>query len=221
LIWPRMKPPQAVIFDMDGVIVNSEACHERAFWEVVNELGYGPSYSLDFSAYVGRSDRALWLDFIALKRPSQDLGELLAMKTRRVVEFVRRERPLFSGLMELVEKLAAEFPLGLASGSDRTIVDEVLKLENLGRFFSAVVSDSEVPKGKPAPDIFLRAAELLGVVPGVCWVIEDSKPGITAGLAAGMRVIAITNTHGAEELSHATHVVGGYAEIERLLLGRV
>jgi len=73
-------------------------------------------------------------------------------------------------------------------------------------------------RGKPAPDIFLRAAELLKVAPEECWVIEDSKPGVAAGLAAGMRVIAITNTHRAAELAHATHVVGTYAQIERLLL---
>ena len=76
----------------------------------------------------------------------------------------------------------------------------------------------DVKHGKPAPDIFLRAAELLAVPPENCWVIEDSKPGVAAGLAAGMKVIAITNSHPAEELQAATRVVSNYAEIERLLL---
>jgi beta-phosphoglucomutase-like phosphatase (HAD superfamily) len=83
-----------------------------------------------------------------------------------------------------------------------------------------VVSGSDIQRGKPAPDIFLRAAELLKVAPQSCCVVEDSKPGVAAGLAAGMRVIAITNTHPAKELQHATHVVGTYQEIERLLLER-
>ena len=98
------------------------------------------------------------------------------------------------------------------------MVEEVLKLNNLRRLFSAVVTSSEVEHGKPAPDIFLRSAELLRVPPESCWVIEDSKPGIAAGLAAGMQVIAIANTHPATELSRATHVVRTYKEIERLLL---
>ena len=140
------------------------------------------------------------------------------MKSRHVVEIIRREQPLFAGLLEVVEKLAGRYPLALASGSERSMVDEVLRLKGLGRFFSAVVSDSDIKRGKPAPDIFLRAAELLGVAPEHCWVIEDSKPGIAAGLAAGMRVIAITNTHPAEELAQAAHVVKTYEEIERLLL---
>jgi HAD superfamily hydrolase (TIGR01509 family) len=140
------------------------------------------------------------------------------MKSRHVVDLIRSEQPLFEGLPALLEELAARYSLALASGSERSIVEEVLRLQDLGRFFSAVVTDSEIKRGKPAPDIFLRAAELLRVAPEDCCVIEDSKPGVAAGLAAGMRVIAITNTHAAEELRQATRVVGTYEEIERLLL---
>jgi len=213
-----MKRFKAVIFDMDGVIVDSESRHERAYLEVVRELGYGDNHGLCFADYVGRSDDTLWLDFIARHKPPQSFEELLALKTQRVVELIRREQPLFEGLPELVGKLAGRYSLALASGSERPIVEEVLRLDSLGRFFSAVVSASEVKHGKPAPDIFLHAAELLKVAPPQCWVVEDSKPGVAAGLAAGMRVIAITNTHPADELAHANHVVGTYVEIEQLLL---
>lgn len=212
-----MKP--AVIFDMDGVIVDSEPRHERAFLEVLAEIGYAERHGLRFADYIGRSDRELWVDFVARNRPPQAIEELLALKRRRVVEIIRAEQPLFAGLPELVEKAASRYTLGLASGSERPVVEEVLRLRDLRRFFSAVICGAEVPNGKPAPDIFFRAAELLGVEPGECWVIEDSKPGVAAGLAAGMRVIAITNTHPAQELSHAHHVVSNYSEIERLLLG--
>ncbi|MGA2864397.1 MAG: HAD family phosphatase [Verrucomicrobiota bacterium] len=214
-----MKALAAVIFDMDGVIVDSEPRHERAFLEVVRQLGYADTHGLRFSDYVGRSDQELWMDFIARHKPSQAAEELLAMKRERMVELIRREQPLFAGLPRLVEKLAARYPLALASGSERPIVEEVLRLEGLGRFFAAVVTDTEVPRGKPAPDIFLRAAQLLGVAPQGCCVVEDSKPGVAAGLAAGMQVIAITNTHPAEALRLATHVVQSYEEIGRLLLG--
>jgi len=214
-----MKPFQAVIFDMDGVIVDSEPSHERAFLEVMRDLGYGDTHGLRFADYVGRPDEVLWQDFIARHHPPQSNEELLALKTRRVVEIIRRDQPVFAGVVELIEKLAARYVLALASGSERQIVREVLGLKCLGRFFSVSVAGSEVRHGKPAPDIFLRAAEMIRVPPRACCVIEDSKPGIAAGLAAGMEVIAITNTHPADELRDATHIVRTYDEIQHLLLG--
>jgi HAD superfamily hydrolase (TIGR01509 family) len=214
-----MRPAQAIIFDMDGVIVDSESRHERAFHEVVREIGYADKLQTRFADYIGRSDRVLWKDFVARYKPSHTAAQLLAMKRRLVVEIIRREQPLFDGLPELVEKLAARYPLGLASGSERQVVEAVLGINRLGRFFSAVVTDTDVTHGKPAPDIFLRAAELLNVAPQACCVIEDSTHGIAAGLAAGMQVIAITNTYPSEDLRNATHVVRTYGEMERLLLG--
>jgi len=203
---------------MDGVIVDSEPRHERAFLEVVREIGYGETHGVRWADWVGRSDHELWLDFVARLRPAQSLEQLLKMKRDCVLEIIRREQPVFAGLAELVEKLSRVCKLGLASGSERPVVEAVLSLQDLRRFFSATVTASDIKRGKPAPDIFLRAAQLLDVPPTACWVIEDSKPGVAAGLAAGMRVIAITNTHPAHELRPATRVVATYAEIERFLL---
>jgi len=208
---------KAVIFDMDGVIVDSEPRHERAFVEVAREIGY-ESIGLKFADYIGRSDNELWIDFVAKHKPKQSMDELLAMKRRRVIEIIRAEQPLFNGLVPLVRRLAQCHRLAVASGSERAVIEEVLNLEALHQFFPVVVSGSEVSRGKPAPDIFLRTAELLGVFPKDCCVIEDSKPGVAAAIAAGMKVIAITNTHPAEELHHATHVVGSYSDIEELLV---
>jgi len=208
---------RAVIFDMDGVIVDSEPVHERAFEDVMHKLGFGHRHGIHFPDYVGRSDFVLWEDFVAKHRPVEPLEQLLAMKRNRVIEMVREEQPIFDGLPELVEKLAARCPLAVASGSERPVIDAVLSLKGLRQFFTAIVSGGEVEHGKPAPDIFLKTATLLGVAPQDCVVIEDSKPGIVAGLAAGMRVIAIANTHPADELRQATHVVSNYEAIERLL----
>ena len=215
-----MKQIKAIIFDMDGVIVDSETHHERAYLEVVQALGYGDSHGLRFADYIGRSDETLWRDFIVRHQPAQAYEELLDLKTERVVDIIRRERPLFEDLPALVEKLASRYKLAVASGSERRVVDEVLRLDDLGRFFSAVVTDSDVKHGKPAPDIFLRAAALLNVAPRECWVIEDAKTGVAAGIAAGMQVVAITNTYRADELAPATRVVSTYSEIEQLLLPR-
>ena len=212
-----MNQAQAVIFDMDGVIVDSEPRHEAAFLEVVRAIGYRERLNLRFDDFVGRSDHELWQAFIKTHQPPHSLQELLELKRQRVIEIIRREQPLFDGLTGLVEKLAQRYRLGVASGSERVVVEEVLALQGLRKFFRAAVTASDVEHGKPAPDIFLRAAELLEVRPGDCWVIEDSKPGIAAGLAAGMRVIAITNTYPAAELGRANFVVSTYAEIDRLL----
>jgi HAD superfamily hydrolase (TIGR01509 family) len=213
-----MRACKAVIFDMDGVIVDSEPRHEAAFLEVVREIGYSDKLDMRFADYIGRSDMEFWVDFVAKHHPAQSFEELLARKRERVVEILRREKPLFDGIPELVRKLSNRYALALASGSERAVVETVLGLDDLRRFFRAVVSGSEIERGKPEPDIFFRTAELLGVGPGDCCVIEDSKPGIAAGRAAGMQVIAITNTHPAAELQRATQVVATYQEIEALLL---
>lgn len=203
---------------MDGVIVDSEPRHERAFLEVAHELGYGQTHGVRWADWVGRSDVELWMDFIARHRPVQSLEQLLKLKRDRVMEILRRDEPLFAGLAALVEGLSCKCQLGLASGSERPVVETVLSLQNLRRFFAATVTASEIKRGKPHPEIFLQTAALLRVAPAECWVIEDSKPGIAAALAANMRVIAITNTHPAEELRAATVVVSDYAEIAGRLL---
>ncbi len=208
----------AVIFDMDGVIIDSEPRHERAFLDVFEQMGYGQTHGIRFEQYLGRSDRALWLDFVAMHNPKWTLDELTAWKQNHVIEIIRREQPIFDGLPELVAKVAPHYRLAVASGSVHPVIDEVLAMKSLRQFFPVVVSVQDVAKGKPAPDIFLRAAELLEVEPATCCVIEDSAAGVTAARAAGMTAIAITNTLPAEQLTHASHVVRTYEEIERLLL---
>jgi HAD superfamily hydrolase (TIGR01509 family) len=209
----------AIIFDMDGVIVDSEPRHERAFREVFKEMGYGETHGMDFPLYYGRSDRALWIDFIEKHQPAWSLEELAEWKQRRFLEIIRQEQPIFADLPELLEDLAPKYQLAVASGSFHPVIDEVLGMKKLRRFFPVVVSVQDVPRGKPAPDVFLRAAELLKVDPGHCCVIEDAAAGVEAALSAGMQVIGITNSLSAEKLARATHVVQSYAEIRRLLLG--
>jgi len=208
----------AIIFDMDGVIVDSEPHHERAFRDVFAELGYAETHGIDFSAYYGKSDLVLWKDFVALHRPPQTLAELVARKEARFQTLMKDHAPIFEGLPDLLARLAPRYRLGLASGSRHPIIRTVLGLRGLQRYFLAAVSSEDVPHGKPAPDIFLRTAELLGVPPQTCCVVEDSVAGVEAALAAQMKVIAITNTFPPEQLARATHVVGTYEEIERLLL---
>jgi len=211
-------PYKAVIFDMDGVIVDSEPRHERAFHAVLEEIGYAGKHSLRFTDYVGRTDHVLWEDFVKAYQPPHTLEELLTMKRQKVVEIIREERPLFDGLPQLVEQLAAKVPLALASGSERPIVEEVLSLGGLRQWFQVTVSGSEITNGKPEPDIFLKTARLLGMDAADCVVVEDSRPGVAAARAAGMRVVAITNTHPAGELGEATLVVSDYAGLQAVMV---
>ena len=213
-----MKPSEAVIFDMDGVIVDSEPLHEQAFREVLDEIGYGRTHGLDFTAYYGMADRTVWKDFLAKHQPVQTLDELAEWKQRRFFELLKEDEPVFEPLPALLEKLSPRYHLGLASGSAHRVIREVLALKNLRRFFPVAVSAEDVVHGKPAPDIFLRTAELLKVDPERCWVVEDSVAGVEGALAAGMRVIGITNTLSAAQIKRATHVVDTYQEIERLLM---
>ena len=213
----RMEPVSPIIFDLDGVIVDSEPHHRSAFYEVLGELGYSLDHGMNFEDYVGRSDFEMFVDFVARHKPPQTVEELTARKRRKVVDIMRTIQPVFPGLPDLVAELAPRHPLAVASGSEHPVIEAALSIKGLRQFFSVVVSSSDVPNGKPAPDVFLRTAELLGAAPQNCWVVEDSKPGIAAGLAAGMRVIAIANTHPPEELTQATHVVKTYREIARLL----
>ncbi|MBN8249068.1 MAG: HAD family phosphatase [Verrucomicrobia bacterium] len=213
-----MKPYTAVIFDMDGVIVDSEPLHERAFLDTFTQLGLADRHGIHFPEYYGRSDQTVWRDFIARHQPSQPLAELTRLKQTRFLELLRTEQPLFPAIPALVTSLAARGPIALASGSDHTVISAVLDLSGLRRHFGAVVSADDVPRGKPAPDIFLHAADRLGVPPAACVVIEDSVAGVAAGRAAGMQVIGITNSVSGDQLGEAHAVVGDYEAIRTLLL---
>src|SRR4051812_25390642 len=139
-----MRPARAVIFDMDGVIVNSEPLHERAFEAVMDQLGYGGNHGLRFADYVGRSDFELWMDFIDRHQPAQMIEELLTIKREQVIGLMQHAEPIFAGVPELVEKVAARYRLALASGSDRPFIDAVLALKGLRRFFPIVVNAADV-----------------------------------------------------------------------------
>jgi len=217
---PSLKHVEGVIFDMDGVIVDSEPRHQQAFMDIFHEIGYAHNHSIKFDDYLGKSDRAVWDDFIAIHQPEYSIEDLTARKQNRLIDLIQEEQPIFETLPELVEKLYPKFTLSVASGSLHPVIDVVLEIENLRRFFPTVVSSQDVAKGKPAPDIFLRAADLMKVSPDKICVIEDAAAGVQAGKSAGMSVIAITNSLPSSALVNADFVVSDYESIESLLLGK-
>ena len=118
-----------------------------------------------------------------------------AAATEITKERYREELPLIEGAVDAVRRLASEFPLAVASSSNRPLIEAVLEGAEIAELFAAVVSSEEVARGKPAPDVYLEAARRLGVEPGRCAAVEDSSNGIRAAHAAGMRVLALPNVH--------------------------
>jgi HAD superfamily hydrolase (TIGR01509 family) len=142
--------------------------------------------------------------------------EISAEVVRRLERIYRDELPLFDGAVEAVERLAARWPLGLASSSNRELIDLVLELSGLVRHFRATVSSEEVRRGKPAPDVYVEAARRLGVEPERCAAIEDSENGIRSAKAAGMRVLALPNPlypPADEALAEADDMLGSLGEL--------
>ena len=206
---------EAVVFDLDGVLLDSEQVWDEVREQLVKERGgrwsdqahtemMGMS-SVEWSRYMH--------DELGVSDPPEEISKEVV---RRLAEVYRERLPLIEGAVEAVERLAAHWPLGLASSSNRELIDLVLELSGLAPFFHVTVSSEEVPRGKPAPDVYLEAARGLGVPPENCAAVEDSRNGIRAAKAAGMRVIAIPNPHfppGEEALALADVTLGSLAEL--------
>lgn len=183
---------EAVVFDLDGVIVDSEHVWDEARQRLAKERGgrWHDRASRDMMGMSSREWSRYMHDVIGL---AESPDEINAEVVRRLVAVYREELPLLDGAVEAVEALAGRWPLGLASSSNRELIDLVLRVSGLERWFAATVSSEEVPRGKPAPDVYLEAARRLGVAAERCAAVEDSENGIRSAKAAGMRVIAIPN----------------------------
>jgi HAD superfamily hydrolase (TIGR01509 family) len=186
--------PEAVIFDLDGVLLDSEQRWNEAKEALVRESGGAwaddaPSVMMgmsspEWSAYM-RDQLQVPLDAEAIN----------ADVVRRMHDGYAAGLPLLPGAIDAVRALAARWPLGLASSSNREIIDVFLDAADVRGAFGATVSSEEVARGKPAPDVYLAAAAALGVPPQRCVAIEDSANGLRAARAAGMAVIAVPNPH--------------------------
>jgi HAD superfamily hydrolase (TIGR01509 family) len=182
----------AVVFDLDGVLVDSEHVWDEVREELARERG-GRWHERAQADMMGMSSPE-WSrymhDVIGLTESPEEINdEVVARLLARYAERV----PLIDGAVEAVLRLARSFRLALASSSNRRVIDAVLDAAGLAASFEATVSSEEVASGKPAPDVFLEAARRLGVDPARCAAIEDSRNGIRAAHAAGMRIIAIPN----------------------------
>jgi HAD superfamily hydrolase (TIGR01509 family) len=185
---------EAVVFDLDGVIVDSEQV-----WDDVRE-----TYTRERGGtYTERATRDMmgmssleWSRYMA-----DELGvpgtpeEINAAVVRRMLERYGTAPPLIPGAVEAVRRVAARWPLAIASSSNPELIEVVIRVSGLAVVFKVAVSSQEVPRGKPAPDVYLEAARRLGVEAARCAAVEDSHNGIRSARAAGMRVVAVPNPH--------------------------
>ena len=184
--------PDAVIFDMDGVVVDSEAVWDDVRKRFVEENG-GHWHDGAQRDMMGMSS-VEWSRYVR-DRLDVEMGpeEISAAVANRVADVYRERLPLLPGAIESVRSLGREWPLAVASSSNRHVIDLVLELADIADAFGVTVSSEEVGAGKPAPDVYLEAAKRLSVEPTACAAIEDSTNGIRSAHAAGMAVIALPN----------------------------
>ena len=210
-----MSDVEAVVFDMDGVLIDSEQLWDAAREELTNERG-GSWHAGAQRAMMGMSSPE-WSRYMHEELGvADDPAEISDEVVRRLEALYRARLPLIDGAADAVRELAKHWPLGLASSSNRPLIDLVLELTELAESFTATLSSEEVARGKPAPDVYVAAARALDVEPGSCVAVEDSSNGLRAAANADMRVIAIPNRSfppAADALVLADAVLGSIREL--------
>jgi HAD superfamily hydrolase (TIGR01509 family) len=206
---------EAVVFDLDGLLLDTEQVWDEVREALTRERG-GRWHDRAQADMMGMSSTE-WSrymhDELGLAEPPEELNRLVV---ERMQERYAERLPLIDGAVDAVRRIAERWPLGLASSSNRPLIDLALREMGVADLFSATVSSEEVERGKPAPDVYLEAARRLGVRPEDAVAIEDSANGIRAARAAGMAVIAIPNAHfppPPEALADADVVLDSLAEL--------
>jgi beta-phosphoglucomutase-like phosphatase (HAD superfamily) len=200
---------KAVIFDMDGVIIDSEPFHWDVNKKIFNDLGIGVSQD-EYRQYIGSSNTNMWTDLKKRYGLYPPLEALVSMQGSGNIDFLRENKfgPI-TGITELLFDLKKnDIDIGLASSSPHAAIEIVLKKFAFESYFSVVVSGEDFKNSKPAPDIFLKAALLLQISPDKCVVIEDAAHGVAAAKAAGMKCVGFANKNSwGQDLSRADLIV--------------
>ncbi|MFZ4774851.1 MAG: HAD family hydrolase [Terrimicrobiaceae bacterium] len=213
---------KGVIFDWDGVVIDSSAQHEKS-WELLAAEIQKPLPAGHFKEGFGKKNQEI---IPSLLRWSSDPGEIQMLGDRKEElyrELVREQGvTVLPGARELLSALQkALIPRSVGSSTPRSNLDAIFAATGLDQFFDAVVCGDDVKQGKPAPDVFLLAAEKLGLPPSDCLVIEDAHVGIEAARRAGMKVLAVATTHPLNELGQATAAVQSLSEVTPDFLRRI
>ena len=206
----------AVVFDLDGLLLDTEQLWDEVREELARERGgrWSERAQADMMGMSSPEWSRYMHDVVGLAEPPDEIADEVV---RRMEARYRERLPLLPGAREAVERLAARWPLGLASSSNRPLIDLALELGGLAPLFRATVSSEEVAHGKPAPDVYLEATRRLDVDPSRAAAVEDSRNGIRSAHAAGLHVIAIPNAHyrpDEESLGLADRVLSSLDELD-------
>jgi beta-phosphoglucomutase len=204
---------RGVIFDMDGVIVDNQDYHHEAWMKFC--MKYGVTVEGDVSRYFGMTNTDILTNIFPDNLSDTQLYEYSGEKEKLYRGLYQGNIEMAEGLERVLKSLLdKDMKLGIATSAPSANVDFVLGNTNLHIYFDVVVDSSMVSKGKPDPEIYLMAAEQMGLLPEQCIVVEDSIAGVKAGKAAGMKVIAITTTSAREKLGDADKIIDHFNEFE-------
>lgn len=211
---------EAVIFDMDGVLIDSEPLHFEVDEMVLKHLQIdkGKHY---LERFVGYTNPAMWKIIKEEYKLEQSIEGLIELQMRIKLDYLEKSNYVaIDGVLELLNKIQAKkIPLAIASSSPRIFIEAVIDKIQIARYFTTWISGEEVPESKPAPDVFLGAAAMLNVQPENCIVIEDSKSGTIAAKSAGMKCIGFQNPNsGNQDLSEADFIFDSFSELHKRLL---
>lgn len=220
----RPVPIEAIVFDFDGIIVNSEPLHLRAAEDALAARGLAIDAAEYYDRYVGYDDVGMFTHYAedhGIALDTCGLSELLAAKAMRYAELEASDAVLVPGAAECVRRMAEVAPLGIASGARRDEIERMLDRVHLRRCFAAIVAAGETAFGKPAPDPYARAAHLLGAPPARTVAIEDTAAGLASARTAGLLCIGVTTTFPASKLQAAHVIVSSLDEITAELLRKL
>jgi beta-phosphoglucomutase len=213
----RFKAPSALIFDMDGVLVDSEPLHKRAKELAFRQLGIELSESV-YDSDKGRPDETMLPEILREHGSMERLAELSRLK-REFYESIEHEQQAVPGAVEFVGWAKSRYRIALATSATPRNRKATLERLGISDYFEVIVDHGRRPRPKPDPEVFLVAMRDLGVGAGDCWIIEDSLNGIVAGKASGCVTVGITTTFDAGKLSFAGAdvIVESFAELRRVL----
>ena len=206
---------EAVIFDLDGVLLQSEEVWDEVREKMTHDLGgkWHTNASRDMMGMSSPEWSLYMNEQLGVEHAPEQINE---EAVQRMQTAYAGNLPLIPGAEEAVERLATRWPLGLASSSNRPLIDKVLEVSGLAEYFLAAVSSEEVERGKPHPDVFLAVANQMGVDPASCAAIEDSHTGVQSAHSAGMAVVVMPNPAfppGEEAMRLANYVVETLSEL--------
>jgi HAD superfamily hydrolase (TIGR01509 family) len=207
---------KAVIFDLDGVLIDSEPLHCKADTKLLRELGADPPENY-FDKFTGWTDAAMWEAIKTDYHLIKSIGQLMEMQVPIKLKLLQEgDYKAIPGISELLEEIkTAHLPIAIASSSPKIFIEAVVEKIGIRQYFKVLISGEEIERSKPEPDIFLKAALLLNVNPSECLVVEDSKSGTIAAKKAGMKCIGYQNFNsGNQDLSNADLIVNDIKEID-------